>query len=203
MIKILGGHAKGMPLKVPNSDYTRPTAVLLRRKLFDKYQDLSEIQFIDACAGSGAMGIEALSRGAKSVKFIESRFEAFKVCQKNILNFKQKYATFAKAQQIEVTNQKVETFLQRFKNQYLRLSLVDKQMTIFYFDPPYLQHTLYQFIYDFFYSGDDWYQGILAIESDILKGLPISKWDQSKISPFKYYFQGDHYIALFNLNFIT
>jgi 16S rRNA (guanine966-N2)-methyltransferase len=57
-LKILQGEAKGLSLVAPSSG-TRPTSVLLRRKVFDAHQDMSDSIFIDCCAGTGAMGLEA------------------------------------------------------------------------------------------------------------------------------------------------
>ena len=71
-VKILGGVARGFPLALPRSDLTRPTSVLIKRKLFDWRQDLSGHTFIDLCAGSGAMGFEALSRSADKVVLVDS-----------------------------------------------------------------------------------------------------------------------------------
>ena len=71
-ISILGGVAKGAKLATPSSHNTRPTSVLLKRRLFDSHQSFEGIEFYDICAGSGSMGIEAMSRGAEKVIFVES-----------------------------------------------------------------------------------------------------------------------------------
>lgn len=70
-INILGGHAKGHALFVPPTSITRATTVMLRRKFFDAHQDLTNCLFIDLFAGSGAMGLEACSRGAERVILVE------------------------------------------------------------------------------------------------------------------------------------
>jgi 16S rRNA (guanine966-N2)-methyltransferase len=64
-IKILGGIAKGTILFLPDEKLTRPTLVLLKRKIFDAIQNFDGKIFIDACAGSGAIGLEAWSRELK------------------------------------------------------------------------------------------------------------------------------------------
>ena len=66
-LKILGGFARGQILAVPKGDLIRPTSVMLKRRIYDFYQDLSGVTFIDLCAGSGAMGFEAWSRGARRI----------------------------------------------------------------------------------------------------------------------------------------
>ena len=90
-IRILGGLGKGHVLEVPPENITRPTSVMLRRKLFDRYQDISDYTFIDICAGSGAMGLEAISRGAKKVIFIENSQKALSILKKNIKSIRKIY----------------------------------------------------------------------------------------------------------------
>src|SRR3990172_5277353 len=82
-IKILGGIAKGTILFLPNEKLARPTLVLLKRKIFDAAQNFEGSIFIDACAGSGAIGLEAWSRGADRVYLIESDKKVFDCLLKN------------------------------------------------------------------------------------------------------------------------
>ena len=70
-MEILGGLAKGMTLKVPAGREVRPTSVRSRRALFDMLGDLPGRRFCDLFAGSGAVGIEAASRGASHVLLVE------------------------------------------------------------------------------------------------------------------------------------
>jgi len=72
MIKVLSGKYKNLSLKTPKSDKTRPTSSKVRGSVFDILQNqIEEARFLDIFAGSGSMGIEALSRGANSATFIE------------------------------------------------------------------------------------------------------------------------------------
>ena len=70
-MEVLGGLAKGMTLKVPAGREVRPTSVRSRRALFDMLGDLTGRRFCDLFAGSGAVGIEAASRGASQVVLVE------------------------------------------------------------------------------------------------------------------------------------
>lgn len=70
-MEITAGLLHGMSLKAPAGLDVRPTAVRARQALFDSLGDLSGKIFVDLCAGSGAMGLEAASRGAASVIFAE------------------------------------------------------------------------------------------------------------------------------------
>jgi 16S rRNA (guanine(966)-N(2))-methyltransferase RsmD len=70
-VRILSGRWKGRPLKVPKS--ARPTSSRAREALFDILQDdVDGSRFLDLFAGSGAVGLEALSRGASRAVFVES-----------------------------------------------------------------------------------------------------------------------------------
>ncbi len=71
-LKILGGELKGRNIKTPNTVSTRPITSLLRKSIFDSCQFYIEnATVLDLFAGSGAIGIEALSRGAASAVFVD------------------------------------------------------------------------------------------------------------------------------------
>ena len=71
-MRITGGEFGGRILKVPKSDAIRPTQDRVREALFNIIQfEVPGADFLDLFAGSGAVGIEALSRGAKSATFVE------------------------------------------------------------------------------------------------------------------------------------
>lgn len=76
MISVIGGRLKNRQIKTPKGDRTRPTSALVRKAVFDIcQQEIEGARFLDLCAGSGAMGIEALSRGAATATFVdEDRF---------------------------------------------------------------------------------------------------------------------------------
>lgn len=83
-IKIIGGLYRGRYLQTPNSN-TRPTTGFLRESFYNFNQNIIEdIDFLDLFAGSGAMGLEAISRGAKSATFIEKDKIAASILRKNI-----------------------------------------------------------------------------------------------------------------------
>lgn len=76
MIRITGGVAKGRTLKVPSGSAVRPTSDKVRQALFNILShrfnvDFKEARVLDLFAGSGALGLEALSRGATFVQLIE------------------------------------------------------------------------------------------------------------------------------------
>lgn len=72
MIRITGGQARGRQIKVPEGLGVRPTASKMRQALFNILgEQVVGCVFLDLCAGTGIMGIEALSRGASSLVLVE------------------------------------------------------------------------------------------------------------------------------------
>jgi 16S rRNA (guanine966-N2)-methyltransferase len=84
-MRIIAGQFKNRPLVAPKGDATRPTSNMMREALFNICQHyIQESTFLDLFAGSGALGLEALSRGASTSTFIESQREAIRCIQKNV-----------------------------------------------------------------------------------------------------------------------
>ena len=84
MMKIITGRAKGKRLVTLEGDATRPTSERIREALFSSIQfDIEGRRVLDLFAGSGALGLEAISRGAQSAMFIDSARDAIEVVKKN------------------------------------------------------------------------------------------------------------------------
>lgn len=88
-VKITGGFLKGKKLQVPPLSITRPTMDRVKEDLFNILQNslcinLSQITVLDAFAGSGALGIESISRGAQQAVFVEQSKSALQVLDNNI-----------------------------------------------------------------------------------------------------------------------
>ena len=82
-LRVIGGALKGRPIQVPPR--TRPTLALVRRGIFDHLgRGVVGARVLDLFAGTGAMGIEALSRGAERVWFVERSSAALKILRKNL-----------------------------------------------------------------------------------------------------------------------
>ena len=89
MIRIIAGIYKGRFLKIPDSSVTRPTMDKVRQAIFNALKDKTQGSVcVDLFAGSGAMGLEALSRGAKQVYFNDKDRKTFQVMKENILSLK-------------------------------------------------------------------------------------------------------------------
>ena len=87
MIRIIAGSARGRRLKTPTGEATRPTSDRVREALVSALEaelgSLTGLRFLDLYAGSGAIGLEAMSRGAGVVTSVESNRRTAKLVQDN------------------------------------------------------------------------------------------------------------------------
>lgn len=121
---IIAGLYRHQRLKSPKGSQTRPTSNRLREALFNIcQQSIEETRFLDIFAGSGAMGLEALSRGARSATFIEAHKEAIQCIESNIEYLKVE-------RQCQVLRGEAFAMLHLLERQ-------GKQFDIIYADPPY------------------------------------------------------------------
>ncbi len=194
-IKILGGFARGLSLKVPKGDIVRPTSVLLKRRVFDYFQDMSDVEFVDLCAGSGAIGIEAWSRGANRVYLNEMNRHVHRIIEENKESAILKYQHLNPGDIIS-TSKDAESFVKNFKNTYENLESERQENTVIFLDPPYSEKKIYTEIVEYLLTSS-WFKGQLWIESDALKGIPLKEWE-SKLNFDKVFEQGDSYILITN-----
>ncbi|MCZ8171996.1 MAG: 16S rRNA (guanine(966)-N(2))-methyltransferase RsmD, partial [Brevundimonas sp.] len=89
-LRIIAGQWRGRKLVTPAGDATRPTADRTRETLFSmlvsRIGDFDSLTVADLFAGSGALGLEALSRGAASCLFVEQDAAALRALRSNIAN---------------------------------------------------------------------------------------------------------------------
>ena len=84
-MRIISGRLRGRKLQPVRGDAIRPTSDRVREAIFNIIaREVSEARVLDLFAGTGAMGIEALSRGARSAVFIDSRKASLAVVRKNL-----------------------------------------------------------------------------------------------------------------------
>ena len=125
MLRVIGGKAKGRLLKVPAGSKIRPTSEKVRESLFNIIgpAGISGARFIDLFAGCGAVGIEALSRGAEHTTFIESNPKHTRIIRENI-------ERCGFQQSAKVVFGDILLMLDRIKHQ-------DSSYDIIFADPPY------------------------------------------------------------------
>src|SRR5215203_1190255 len=122
-MRIIAGAFKRRNLKSPPSLNVRPTSDRLRETLFNVLAPrIEEARFLDLCAGSGAVGIEALSRGASHVTFVDRSRRMCKLIEANIA-----LCRISEEQQVIYCSE---------VNEFLKQSR-DEGWDIVYFDPPY------------------------------------------------------------------
>ncbi|MGH9752908.1 MAG: 16S rRNA (guanine(966)-N(2))-methyltransferase RsmD, partial [Blastocatellia bacterium] len=124
-MRVIAGIYKGRRLKTFEGLSVRPTSDRLRETLFNILTPRIEgARFADICAGSGAIGIEALSRGALHITFIESSLKAARIISENLRNCGVSWEDY------KVINRDVIRALKH-------LATEKTQFDIIYFDPPY------------------------------------------------------------------
>lgn len=121
-MRIIAGKARSLPLKTPAGPETRPTADRIKETLFNMLMPyLPGCVFVDLFAGSGQIGIEAISRGAKKAYFVENGREAFTCISDNV--------KFAKmTEEAILLKQDVYTAL---------YGIHEKEAGVIFADPPY------------------------------------------------------------------
>ena len=123
-LRIIGGTFRNRLLKSPKGEQTRPTLAVMRKAVFDILQSKIEgANFLDLYAGTGAMGLEALSRGAAHATFVETDRFALRCIEENSRDLKIEE---------QCTTMGYDCLLALKK-----LAKDKKQFDIAYVDPPY------------------------------------------------------------------
>ena len=129
-MRIISGKFKGLKLQSPLHSNTRPTSDRFKESLFSilgshKYNvKINTSKVLDICSGTGALGIEAISRGARQVYFIENDPKAIYIIEKNISKLK-------------IDNQN-EVEIKLLKDDVTKvLRKIRKVFDIVFIDPPY------------------------------------------------------------------
>lgn len=83
-MRVIAGRHRGARLHAPRGEATRPTSDRVREALFSILASVTDERVLDLFAGSGALGIEALSRGAASAVFVDSALAAVSAVRRNL-----------------------------------------------------------------------------------------------------------------------
>ncbi len=152
-MRIVAGRFGGRRLETPPGDRTRPTTDRVRESLFSMLEaryELAGVSVLDLFAGSGALGLEALSRGAEKVTFVERDRRACTCIRANI-------STLDVGPQCTLVCRGVEQYLRASRKAHIDTDRTsDRQPTlearsglpnahpfrIVFADPPYADHTL-------------------------------------------------------------
>lgn len=185
-VSLIGGQFKGFKLTVPPQYITRPTAVQLKRRVFDARQSMNDITFVDLCAGAGSIGLEAASRGASTVVLVEKNRKAVQCLRRNIQALNEKFSC---STHFKVCERDAEKWLRqewRFNDEHC----------VVYLDPPYENIRVYENVVSFLneqnFSGELWLEGCSQ------KGKAHEYWVNAvACSSFRLYEQGSSYILRF------
>ncbi len=177
-MRVITGKARGVALKTPEGLQTRPTADRVKEALFSIIQfDIPGARVLDLFGGTGQLGIEALSRGAKSVVFVDEREDSCRLIKENL------------------RRTKLEGEGQVIRSDYLAyLKNCRDSFDIIFLDPPYAEVFLENSLnciteIDILRSG-----GIIVAERPLGKELP---WDFSGYSRSKDYKYGKTLLTLY------
>jgi 16S rRNA (guanine966-N2)-methyltransferase len=164
-IRIGGGVWKGRKVRTISGDY-RPTTGIIKKSFFDSIGgDIEGSRFLDIFAGTGALGIEALSRGAEFVTFIEKEWRQVNALQQNLKNLETDQKMY------EIIAMDYAYALSKLRERNLRFDLV-------YADPPYEGFVPRQVLGNIVTSGVLADDGLLIYETsnrgvrDILENVP-------------------------------
>jgi 16S rRNA (guanine(966)-N(2))-methyltransferase RsmD len=123
IMRIIGGRARGLTLYTPKGLSVRPTSDRVKKSIFDILYDLEGRSFIDLYAGSGNMGLEALSRGASRVVFVEKNRTCVETIRRNLI-----------LMHAESSSEVVEASVEQGIRRLLRRK---EDFDIIFADPPY------------------------------------------------------------------
>ena len=124
MLKVVGGQYRGRKLRLIKTPLVRPMTAKLRGALFNMLGDrIKDAVVLDGFAGTGAIGLEALSRGARTVVFVDEYYPAAKTIKDNL----------AKCE----ADDRGRVVHQEFNRAVIRLAKEEAQFDLIFLDPPY------------------------------------------------------------------
>ena len=158
MSRILSGHGKGRRLRSPKGGATRPTGGRVKQSLFDILApELPGCRFLDAFAGNGGIGLEALSRGAARVVLVDESAPAVAAIRENLR------ALAGAGGDVQVFRQDARRALAALADSGVRFDIV-------YLDPPYASD-----LYEPLLEQSSWLLepgGLVVAEHFHKRGLP-------------------------------
>jgi len=150
-MRIISGKARGTKLYTLEGENTRPTLDRVKESIFNIIQSQIEgAKILDLFAGSGAIGLEFLSRGAEKAVLCDNSKEAINIIKKNIEKTHM-------ADQVQLINTNFESCLEKLKNE---------QFDIIYLDPPYATDYIYKAIQNIIKLNIVTKESLIIIETD-------------------------------------
>ncbi|HEY8269866.1 MAG TPA: 16S rRNA (guanine(966)-N(2))-methyltransferase RsmD [Pseudobdellovibrionaceae bacterium] len=123
-MRIISGKYKGHPLVEFKADHIRPTTDRVKETLFNKLMfDIEGSRVIDLFSGTGNLGIEALSRGAQEVIFVEKHPKSLDILKKNLAKLKVPSSDY------RIINMEVLTYLKSYQGEAFDIVFADPPFT--------------------------------------------------------------------------
>lgn len=167
-VRIIGGHYRGKKIDFPDAPGLRPTSDRVRETLFNwLMQDIRGARCLDAFAGSGALGLEAYSRGAAQVMFLETNPLIYQHLQKVIAGFQ--------SPDLSVIQSSALTYLTNQQDS------PTTQFDMVFIDPPFAHLDLFECIHCFETSSLLVPGGLIYVESPHEMSLDFQFWRQIKL----------------------
>jgi len=180
-MRVIGGIHRGRRLRTVGGLAVRPTSDRLRETLFNILAPkIVGSRFLDICAGSGAVGIEALSRGAAAVTFVDLSRNACRIIEANLEVLGAQSST-------TIVNRDAASALRRLEKESARFDIV-------FFDPPYSSEVYSQVLKQLGLGGvlED---GVIVIVEHRAKTPPEPVYGKLRI--FREVKQGDSALAFY------
>lgn len=149
-MRVIAGSAKGHRLVAPNSPRVRPALDKVKGAIFNILFDVEEMRVLDLFAGSGAIGIEALSRGAALAVFVEEWDKAAESIERNLLHCK--------------LSEKARIVRSGVDRAIGVLSRRDESFDLVFVDPPYLKDLVNRTLGSLASSGIVAKDGLVIVE---------------------------------------
>lgn len=130
-MRIVSGFFRGRKLKAPFGKDIRPTSDMVKESLFNiLFTKIEDSIFLDLFSGTGNIGIEALSRGARFCYFVDNNFNSIRCLKDNLdlLDIKGKF---------EIINSDVSKAIEFFKKKNIKFDII-------FIDPPYYKNLAHQ-----------------------------------------------------------
>lgn len=172
-MRVIAGTARSLPLKTVEGLDTRPTTDRIKETLFNVLQfDVGNARFLDLFSGSGAIGIEALSRGAEYAVFVEKNRQALACIEENL--------RFTKLEQ------KARVMGNDCFHALRSLEMKKESFQIIFMDPPYnqgLERQVFEFLSQSVLADEDTIivaEASLETDFSYLEGMGLRLTKQKK-----------------------
>ena len=171
---LTGGQYKGRKISVPKD--VKPTLSKVRESVFNMLQNIATgNKFLDMFAGSAIMGLEAISRGARSSTFVDMNSQAIKTIKSNISKMKIDEDTFV------------------YQTSYMDfLKTNTKKFGVVFLDPPYKMKEVYDEVVNYMFEHD-----MLTDDAVIVKECDIFFNEDERFKKFKTYKYGIIHVSVY------